>query len=120
MRGAPVHEGHAEKTRRRLAVLLVFVHVVLAEAAHQQPRAAGLVRDLFRVEGGERLERDGGKLLALFSSVSLLPLIYSSLNIRILNSEDSPVEIDFFLSDYHMKTYHNSPPQTLYTMQKVQ
>ena len=34
---AAVHEGHAQQTGRRLAVLLILVHVVLPKASHEQP-----------------------------------------------------------------------------------
>ena len=66
MGGAAVHEGHAQQPRRRLAVLLVVVHLVLPQAADQQAGAAGLIDHLVGVQSGERLGgREGTKITVL-------------------------------------------------------
>lgn len=78
LRRAAIHEGHAQQTGRRLAVLLVLVHVILSQASHEQTWATRLVHHLIWVKSRKCLERACQRNALFFRSGSFLSDCQSS------------------------------------------
>lgn len=80
--GAPVHEGHAQKTGWRLTVLLIVVHFILPQATYKQPWATRLIHHLIWVKSGECLERELKLLQTLLCYVGFFGPKYTHGNLR--------------------------------------